>query len=186
MCRNYLEAQKQRNVRPRSSVKQVLPLSCINKKTLHVISTEETAKNENGLASNGVALNEILPLSEITKKFQESRYFDVYSQTKTLASILHFTKLLIPPPLELRLGNIRIQKSETVKYLGLVFDSKLDWKAHIQQLKSKCNKALNLMRSVSSTEWGADHKTLIMICRSLMKSKIDYGCIVYNCESSCM
>ena len=60
-----------------------------------------------------------------------------------------------------------------------MFDSKLDWKAHIQQLKSKCNKALNLMRSVSSTEWGADQKTLMMIYRSLIRSKLDCGCIVF-------
>ena len=46
--------------------------------------------------------------------------------------MLHFTKLSIPPPIELRLGNTRIKKSETVKYLGLVFDSKLEWKARIQ------------------------------------------------------
>ena len=71
-----------------------------------------------------------------------------------------------------------------LKYLGLVFDSKLDWKAHIQQLRSNCNKALNLMRSVSSTECGAGQKTLIMIYRSLIRFKVDYGCIVYNSASS--
>ena len=47
-------------------------------------------------------------------------------------SMLHFTELSIPLPIELRLGNTRIQKSESVKYLGLVFDSKLNWKPHIQ------------------------------------------------------
>ena len=88
-------------------------------------------------------------------------------------------KLPIPSPIELRLGNVRIQKSETVKYLGLVFDAKLDLKSHIQQLKSKCNKALNRMRSVSSTEWETDQKTLMMIYRSLIRSKVDYGCIVH-------
>ena len=40
------------------------------------------------------------------------------------------------------------------------------------------------MRSVSLTEWGADQKTLMMIYRSLIRSKIDYGCIVYNSASS--
>ena len=70
-----------------------------------------------------------------------------FSTSKT--SMLHFTKQSILPPIELRLGNIRIQKSETVKYLGLMFGSKLDWKPHIQQLKSECNEALNFIRSVS-------------------------------------
>ena len=40
------------------------------------------------------------------------------------------------------------------------------------------------MRSVSSTDWRADQKTLMMIYRSLIRSKIDYGCIVYNSASS--
>ena len=65
----------------------------------------------------------------IVEKFVQNNGFK-FSRSKT--SMLHFTKLSIPPPIELRLGNIRIQMSETVKYLGLVFDSKLDWKAHIQ------------------------------------------------------
>ena len=98
--------------------------------------------------------------------------------------MLHFTKLLFPPQNELRLGNTRIQKSETVKYLGLVFDSEPDWKADIQQLNSKFNKALNFIRSVGSTEWGADQKTLMMIYRSLVRSKLDNGFIVYNSASS--
>ena len=65
-----------------------------------------------------------------------------------------------------------------------MFDSKLDWKDHKLQLKSKCNKAQNLMRSVSSTEWGADQKTLMMYYRSLIRYKVDYGCKVYNSASS--
>ena len=97
--------------------------------------------------------------------------------------MLHFTELSIPTPIELQLGNIRNQKSEMVKNLGLVFNSKLKRKTHTQQLKSKCNKAPNLMRSVSSTEWGADQKILMMILISMVRSKIDYGCIVYNSVS---
>ena len=117
----------------------------------------------------------------IVEKVTQKNSFE-FSTSKT--SMLNFTKISTPPPIELRLSNIRIRKSETVKYPGLVFDSKLDWKAHIQQLKSKCIKALNLMRSVSSTEWGADQKALMMIYRSLIRFKIEYGCIAYTFASS--
>ena len=115
------------------------------------------------------------------EKFAHKNGFE-FSTSKT--SMLHFAKMSIPPSTKLRLFNTRIQKSETLKYFGLMFDSKFDWKAHIQQWKSKCNKALNLMRSVSSTDSGAYEKTLIMICRSLIRSKIVYGCIVYNSPST--
>ena len=75
-----------------------------------------------------------------------------------------------------------LKKSETVKYLGSVYESKLDWKTHLHQLKFNCNKAVNLMRSVSSAESGAGQKALIiLIYRSLMG---DNGCTAYKSTSS--
>ena len=68
----------------------------------------------------------------VVEKFAWKNCFK-FSVSKT--SKLHFTELPLPPPIELRLGNVRVHKSETLKYLGFVFDSKLDWKARIQQLK---------------------------------------------------
>ena len=77
-------------------------------------------------------------------------------------------------------NTIRHTINTNVKHLGcLVFDSNIDWEVHIQQLKFKCNKTKNLMRSVSSTE-----KTLMMIYGSLISFKIEYGSIVYNSASS--
>ena len=55
----------------------------------------------------------------IVEKFAEENGFK-FSTSKI--SMLHFFELPSPPPIELRLGNIRIQNSETVKNLGLVFD----------------------------------------------------------------
>ena len=41
-------------------------------------------------------------------------------------------------------------------------------------------KALNLLKSIANTEWGADCTTLLKLYRSLIRSKLDYGCIVYG------
>ena len=40
------------------------------------------------------------------------------------------------------------------------------------------------MRNVSSTKRGADQKTLMMFYKTPIRSKLDYGCIVYNSVSS--
>jgi len=43
-------------------------------------------------------------------------------------------------------------------------------------LIEKCTKALNLLRVVSHTTWGADQQTLLHLYRSYMiRSKLDYG-----------
>ena len=51
---------------------------------------------------------------------------------------------------------------------------------HITYLKAKCLKALNLLKALSHTSWGADRTTLLKLYRSLVRSKLDYGCIIYG------
>ena len=43
--------------------------------------------------------------------------------------------------------------------------------------------AQDLMRRLSSTEWGTDQKNPTVIYKSLIRFKIDYGCIVYSFAS---
>ena len=102
-----------------------------------------------------------------------------FSKSKTVC--MHFCTKRIPhadPCLTLYNSEIPIV-SET-KFLGLIFDSKLSFKAHIDYLKKKCLKAMNLLRVVSNTDWGADSTTLLRLYRSLVRSKLDYGCVVYG------
>ena len=46
--------------------------------------------------------------------------------------------------------------------------------------KNKCLKALDILKFVSSSDWGADSTVLLNLYRSLIRSKLDYGCIVYS------
>ena len=75
---------------------------------------------------------------------------------------------------------IPIKFNKEVKFLGLMWDPKLTFRAHITYLKKKCQSPLNLLKVLSHTDWGADTKTLLKIYRSLVRSKLDYGCIVYR------
>ena len=69
---------------------------------------------------------------------------------------------------------------EETKFLGAIFDKKLTFIPHIKELKAKCQKALNLLRVVVHTDWGADRKILLNLYRTIVRSKLDYGCIVYG------
>ena len=85
--------------------------------------------------------------------------------------------------INLSMGNTEIQFKDSLKFLGLVFDTHLNWKAHIAYIKTKCNSALNLMVRLSNTTWGARRKTLIMMYKALILSKIDYGSPIYGSAS---
>ena len=66
------------------------------------------------------------------------------------------------------------------KFVGLIFDSKLSFIPHITSLKSRCTKSLDLLKVLSNTTWGTDRKVLLRLYRALIRSKLDYGCIVYG------
>ena len=69
---------------------------------------------------------------------------------------------------------------EESKFLGILFDRKLSFIPHIKYLKAKCLKALNLLKVLSHTSWGAGRTTLLKLYPSLVRSKLDYGCIIYG------
>ena len=64
--------------------------------------------------------------------------------------------------------------------MGLLFDKKLSFIPHIKALKAKCLKALDVLKVLSNTNWGGDRSVLLTLYRSLVRSKLDYGSVVYG------
>ncbi|XP_024085697.1 uncharacterized protein LOC112128125 [Cimex lectularius] len=62
-----------------------------------------------------------------------------------------------PPQLCLRSTPVRYV--EKVRFLGLLFDKKLRWQAHIDAVEVQSRKALSLLRFVGRFRWGADRET---------------------------
>jgi len=105
-----------------------------------------------------------------------------FSSSKTTA--IQFYKERPPMQvLRLKLNDVLIPVSPTAKFLGLVWDSKLTWIPHISQLRDKCQKSLNLLRCICGSHWGADTKTAMNLYRALIRSRIDYGSVVYSSAS---
>ena len=102
-----------------------------------------------------------------------------FSRTKTVC--MHFCNLpkLHPEP-ELSLDGTVIPLVNEFKFLGVIFDRKLSFIPHIKYIKAKCQKSLNLLKVVSRMDWGADSIVLLRLYRALIRSKLDYGCIVYG------
>jgi hypothetical protein len=48
------------------------------------------------------------------------------------------------------------------RYLGVVFDGKLIWGAHVHYIQQKCCKRMNFVRSLAKVSWGA-HPDVMLI-----------------------
>ena len=69
---------------------------------------------------------------------------------------------------------------EETNFLGLLFDKKLSFIPHIKALKAKCLNALDVLKVLSNTNWGGDRSVLLNLYRSVVRSKLDYGSILYG------
>ena len=105
-----------------------------------------------------------------------------FSKSKT--QCVHFCQLRkIHDDPELYLYGSLIPVVDDFKFLGLIFDRKLSFIPHIKYLKAKCLKALNLLKVLSHTNWGADRTVLLQLYRSLIRSKflfVQSSSIVYG------
>ena len=106
-----------------------------------------------------------------------------FSAAKTTSIIFHRRRRLVPPP-QVFLADQPIPSRSCIKYLGMTYDEKLTWKAHINKLKQDCSKHLNLLKCLSHTDWGSDCTTMLRLYRSIIRSKLDYGCFAYATAKS--
>ena len=70
------------------------------------------------------------------------------------------------------------------KFLGVIFDRTLSYSSHVNYPKTNCLKALDILKVVDHTDWGADQETVLCLYRALVRSKLDYGCIAYGAASN--
>ncbi|GFX80450.1 RNA-directed DNA polymerase from mobile element jockey [Trichonephila clavipes] len=58
------------------------------------------------------------------------------------------------------------------------------WRSIARSQNQKCQ-GLNILKVLANTHWGADRTSLLRLYRALIRSKLDYGSVVYSsaCKS---
>lgn len=96
-------------------------------------------------------------------------------------SVVHFHRFRSPQPaMSIFMNSIQITQNDSHKLLGVWFDGKLTFKKHIDQLYVNCIKRSNILKILSNQAWGSDENVLLTIYKSIIRSKLEYGCAVYG------
>ena len=64
-------------------------------------------------------------------------------------------------PTKLTIDKVKLEWKKEVKFLGLIFDSRLTWKNHIDYVTKRCTQRLNLMKCMSGQRYGANKQNLV-------------------------
>ena len=74
----------------------------------------------------------------------------------------------------LPLGPYNFEIAKTVKFLGVILDTKLIWRQHIARLVKSCEQEINALRYVTQRSFGADPSICIMLYHHIVRSRLDY------------
>ncbi|GFO22414.1 RNA-directed DNA polymerase from mobile element jockey, partial [Plakobranchus ocellatus] len=156
----------------------------VNDRLVHVLESRNLLSNvQCGFRKDHSTLDHLhlertiqLCINNVQKWVSENGFR--FSVSKTTCVHFHRQRIYTEPALHLDGQPIPV-KGEA-KFLGVVFDSKLTFYNHVQYLKKKCLKALNLLSVVGHTDWGADRTTPLKLYRTLVRSKLDYGSVIYG------
>lgn len=79
---------------------------------------------------------------------------------------------------KLKLYNEPITKATTVKFLGIIFDNRLNFDEHLNEMLRKCHSRVNMIKLLSHKYWQLKKDTLKCIYISLIRSIIDYSSFI--------
>ncbi|XP_076620013.1 uncharacterized protein LOC143341179 [Colletes latitarsis] len=121
-----------------------------------------------------------IQLQEALDKLQKWSLSTGFKFSSTKSKTITFSRKKQYSNIKLTLDNLTIKETSSIKILGLTFDSQLTWTPHINKLKTDCYHRLNILRTIAAKNWGADLKTLLLTYKTIVRSKMDYGSIIYN------
>ena len=102
-----------------------------------------------------------------------------FSTSKT-EYMFFYRNLGVPLDINLRLNGKPLKQVTSKKFLGLIFDRMLNWEAHVDYLKGRCIRTMNILYMIARGNRETNSEVLLRIYRALVRSKLDYGCQVYG------
>lgn len=102
------------------------------------------------------------------------------SDTKTVGILFGNQK---QHTLNVNIGGTPINFVKAARFLGMTLDKKLTFEQHIKDLVTRCQRDLMVMKKLKNTDYGAEKYSLLLLYKSLIRSKIDYGAEIYSCAN---
>jgi ribonuclease HI len=99
------------------------------------------------------------------------------------AELMCFTKIKKLRIEQLKFKDVVMKTVNSVKYLGLHIDSKLDYKIHIKNVKTRIDKTIFMIRKFSQLTWGLSINTLILLYKAIILPRITYACCIWYHKS---
>jgi hypothetical protein len=103
-----------------------------------------------------------------------------FNEQKSKMMVLTRRKPKIKREYKIYLNNTPLQQEETIKYLGVIIDKRLNFNAHIEYTTGKCIKLIHALSKSAKINWGLRHDVLQMIYSGAILPILSYGVQVWE------
>ena len=73
---------------------------------------------------------------------------------------------------------------EHAKYLGVVLDPRLNWRVHLNMVRSKALKRMELLLRITNSRYGARHTRVLLLYKVCVRPALEYACVIWNDASA--
>lgn len=124
-------------------------------------------------------------LQELNEKAQDSvnKFTSISEQLKLKINETKTKALLFQHSnneLNININGVKLETVRTYPYLGITLDRYLNFGANTRELQRKLQDRTNMLKVLTGIKKGAHPATMIQIHRALLRSKMEYGCVVHN------
>jgi len=102
-----------------------------------------------------------------------------FNEQKSKMMIITRRRLKIKREYKIYLNNTIMRQEETIKYLGIIIDKRLNFNAHIDYMTGKCIKLLHALSKSAKVNWGLRHDVLRMVYSGAILPILSYGVQVW-------
>jgi len=96
-------------------------------------------------------------------------------------TLAHFTRRRgIDTNTPVRLGEVEVTPSQTVRILGLQLDTKLQWKAHGQAVAQRMNTQMLALQRTTASTWGATMPKARQIYQAIVRPSLAHGAAIWH------
>lgn len=121
----------------------------------------------------------------VLEKFLKDKDLSIsYEKTKLMLFNYKRKKDLIRPHTkQINIRNHIIKNDASAKYLGVTRDYRLNWEEHINNVRKKSVKLVNILATIAKFKWGAHPTTLLRIYKGLVRPAIEWAGFLFNPSS---
>jgi len=94
--------------------------------------------------------------------------------------LVRFSRLKKPPKIKIDLDGAKLKEEEAFKYLGILFDKKMLFTAHIREALSRSVYRLMQIRRLAAPLWGCDPQILLCLVKACALSSLLYGSVIWS------